>query len=86
MIDDKRFETIREESLNRIIDIARNVESKDYFSSNKYLLEGDWFLGNKVGRPSKEAIKQEAQYLFDRNIEIQQDHERILNGNHNSNS
>lgn len=75
---EERFTSIREESLNRIIDIARNTEGRDYFSANKYLLEGGWYLDDKVGRPSKEAILREAKNLVDQSKEIQEDYTRIM--------
>lgn len=50
--------------LLRIKELASNPESKDYLAANKYLLEEPW-LKPKVGRPSKDAIKFEADKLFE---------------------
>ncbi len=64
--------------LKRIQAVARDPESKDYLAANKYLLEEPW-KKPKVGRPSKEAIAQEASKLNDMNRLIEEAHTRINN-------
>lgn len=46
-------------------------------SANKYLLEGKWKSDNPVGRPTKEAIKREANRLFQNDFDLQDDLTRI---------
>lgn len=62
--------------LKRIKLIAADPESKDYLAANKYLLEEPW-KKPKVGRPSKDAIVQEAMKLKDDDKLIEEAFNRI---------
>lgn len=56
---------IRAEALSRILNEA-NSDRRESLSANKYLLEKGWVTTSKdkVGRPSKEKIRSEAERLF----------------------
>lgn len=73
--------TLEEDSsvyIRRIQELARNPESKDYLAANKYLLEETW-KKPKVGRPSKDAIKEQASRLQEDHLKILEAYERINN-------
>lgn len=67
------------EALTRIMREASS-ERKESFAANKYLLEKGWAhkSADKVGRPSKEAIKQEARRMVQDNSRINEDYSRII--------
>lgn len=55
---------IKAEALQNIIKAADDEDGKNNYQAAKYLLEGGWKdKGDKVGRPSKEDIKREAQKI-----------------------
>lgn len=56
--------------------LREKAKTGDY-QSNKFLLEGSWKGREKVGRPSKAKIKEEANKLFKNSEEITDDLDRI---------
>jgi len=81
-LDAWRFEkdlAIKSNALKGIMEEAAGG-GKNALSANKYLIEKN-FTGddkkNNVGRPSRDAIKQEAQILYDRDKELEEDYNRI---------
>jgi len=52
---------------------------KNALTANRYLIEKNFVGGEKekVGRPSKERIKEQAQILFERDKELDEDYNRI---------
>jgi hypothetical protein len=76
---------LRAKALANILSISRDPDSKYFYESNKFLLSNNWKpdTSNKVGRPSKEAIKQEAEALFNSSKETQNDYLRLIDGKPN---
>lgn len=70
---------IRADALNSVIQVARDPSHKSSYEANKYLLSGNWKdrTDGKVGRPSKEAIKAQAEELFKDRSATQEDLKRI---------
>jgi len=64
--------------IRRIQELARDPDCKDYLAANKYLLEEPWKKA-KVGRPSKEAIAQEASRLVEDMATVEEHYNRIFN-------
>jgi len=66
------------EALNRIISEAQS-DRRESFAANKYLLEKGWQPkgADKVGRPSKEAIKHQAERMVQDRSRIELDFNRI---------
>lgn len=74
---------IRANALKSIRNVASDGFHKQSYEANKFLLLGGWKPQqgkDKVGRPSKEAIKSEAERLFENEKSINEDYKRILNG------
>lgn len=72
---------LRAKALNRIKDIAQDETNRASFAANKLLLEGGWMDKEevkKVGRPSKEAIRAEADALFNSEKSTEQDYQRVF--------
>lgn len=64
-----------------LVRIRRRAEesSKDGLSADKILLSGGWKAGeSKVGRPTKEKIKQEAERLTKERTVFDEDFDRIM--------
>jgi hypothetical protein len=56
---------MKSEALSRVISESK-TNSKDSLAANKYLLEKKWVAKDgdqKRGRPTREAIKKEAEFL-----------------------
>lgn len=73
---------IRAKALNQIREIAKDETSRSSFAANKLLLEGGWMDKEekaKVGRPSKDEIRKQADNLFELEKEAASDLERITN-------
>jgi len=72
---------IKAKALKRVMEIANDGESKESFQASKFLLSGLWKdkTEGKVGRPSKEAIKREAESLFEAERQTSEDLLRITN-------
>lgn len=66
------------EALTRIM-LEASSERKESFAANKYLLEKGWAksTGDRVGRPSKEAIKHQARQMVHENTRLAEDWNRI---------
>ena len=73
---------IRAEALLRLEDVAKDIEHKEFFNANKILLQGGWKedITNTKGRPSKEEIHKETVRLANLERQLQEDYERINNG------
>lgn len=59
------------------------ADKKESFQAQKFIVQGGWKTPEdkeKVGRPSKEKIKDEAEKLFLSSTEHDEDFERILGG------
>jgi hypothetical protein len=70
---------MRAKALNRIKTRAASAD-KDSFAADKILLAGGWKTTEdkqKVGRPSKEKIQQEAEKLFSAATEFDEDFKRL---------
>lgn len=69
---------LQSQALARIIAEAK-TSSRNSFTANKYLLERGWEPKEKgsAGRPSKEAIKQEASRIASEAQRIESDFERL---------
>lgn len=70
---------LRSEALTRLREEA-NSGSRNAFQANRFLALGGWLpkeTKRKVGRPSTEAIKQEAAELFEFEKSILADHDRL---------
>lgn len=87
-LDDMREEvdvSVKAKALNSIRDVASNVEDKNSYNANKFLLENGIAIKKDMrGRPSKEKIKQEADKLFVLREEVDEDYERIFGVRPNS--
>lgn len=70
---------LRAKALKNIMTTADGA-GRDAFQASKFLLEGNWLSAKnqKVGRPSKEAIRQAANEHFEHNRRLQEDAERVL--------
>lgn len=72
---------ILSEALARLRSEAKS-STRDAFAANKFLIEKKWLTPAEkkaqVGRPSKEAIKREAHFLFTDAQSAQDDYDRIL--------
>ena len=75
---------LKAKALLRIRKLAEEG-GKDSLSADKILLQGGWKekeeAKQKVGRPTKEAIKKEADLLFKSQSEFEDDFNRIIKGN-----
>lgn len=73
---------LRAKALLAIREKAASKVDKEAFTANKFLVQGSWKSDEdkqKVGRPTKDKIKQEAEILFKAKTEIDDDYERIMN-------
>jgi hypothetical protein len=75
---------LRSKALANIMEVAADKKSQSNFSANKYLLEKEFVNSGKkdsktssVGRPTKDAIRREAEALFNKNTDISEDYKRI---------
>lgn len=69
---------LRSFALSHIMKVADDEGSKSYFTANRFLVDrGFKSNDDKVGRPSKEKIKEQAELLFEQNKDIENDWERI---------
>ena len=72
---------ILSESLARLQREAK-ASTRDSFMANKFLVEKKWLTPvekkSTAGRPTKEAIKRQAQLLFDTQTRIEDDFDRVL--------
>lgn len=73
---------IRAKALKNLIELSKGSDPKSQADASKFLLTRNWRgpTESKVGRPSREAIKQEAIRLFEESSETKEDYKRILNG------
>ena len=72
--------TLRARALNAVKAVADNPDHKSSYDANKYLLSGNWKTEkDKVGRPSKDEIKRQANELFISQNDTQADLTRITN-------
>jgi hypothetical protein len=72
---------MRAKALNRV-KVRALSDSKDSFAADKILLQGGWKTSEdkeKVGRPSKAKIAEEANKLFTEHSEFDKDFERLIN-------
>lgn len=72
---------IRSKALAAVIDVADDKYNKLSYEANKFLLSGAWKSKEekeKVGRPSKEKIKEEAHKLFQDSKQEQDDYKRLM--------
>lgn len=73
---------MKAQALSTIKRFAVDSESKSCYDANKFLLSGGWKTPqekrSKVGRPSKEAIKQQAEELFRQSNETESELQRVL--------
>jgi hypothetical protein len=67
---------IAADALTRILAEAQS-DRREAFAANKYLLEKGWQPKDKVGRPSKEAIKREAALIVQGNDRLNDDWVRV---------
>lgn len=76
---------IRAQALKRVRKIAES-DTKDSLAANRYLLDKGWVVNpdgsrgtpRKRGRPSKEAIRKEAEALFKAEKEYEEDYNRLV--------
>lgn len=71
---------MRSKALANIQAVAKDPDHKSSYEANKLLLAGGWKTKeekDRVGRPSKDAIKQKAEELFKAKEETQEDYLRI---------
>lgn len=73
--------TTRAKALQEVQRVAADSSHKSSYEANKYLLSGNWKGGDKgkVGRPSKDEIKRQAQELFLSKNETEDDYKRMTN-------
>lgn len=71
---------LKAKALVQIMAKAKNISDKESFQANKFLLQGSWNeeIKEKVGRPSKEKIKEEASRLFKEQSVYDDDFDRIM--------
>ncbi len=72
---------IRAEALLRIREIAKDESNKASFAANRLLLAGEYLTKeekSKVGRPSKEAIREAANELFSTEKSMEDDLKRLM--------
>jgi hypothetical protein len=67
-------------ALRTVVDVARDTTNKASMQACRYLLEGGYLPKKDAakGRPTKEAIKKQAEILHQEEIEVQETAERIL--------
>ena len=73
---------LRSKALMQIVEISKDETSKANYAANKFLLTEEYGIKNSVkqaGRPSKEAIKREAEFLLSSEQESENDLKRITN-------
>ncbi len=71
---------IRSEALKRLIETSKDSESRNSYDATKFLLQGGWRPAkgkDPVGRPSKDAIRQKAEELFQDQKSVNDDYLRI---------
>lgn len=75
---------IRSRALANVLEVSKDPEHKFNYEANKYLLSGMWKTKeekSKVGRPTKEAIREQANNLFLLEKETQEDYLRLKDTN-----
>ena len=71
---------LKAKALTEIIAVANDPDHKSQYEANKFLLNGSWRdKTQKVGRPSKEEIKRQANELFEDKFNTTDDLARITN-------
>ena len=67
-------------ALTNILEISKDSTHKANYEASKFILSGGWKAENKdkVGRPSKEAIRQKAEELFTSEKQHKDDYLRII--------
>lgn len=71
---------LKAQALVEIRKVAENPDHKSSYEANKFLLNGTWKdKKDKVGRPSKEEIKRQANELFEEKFDTTNDLARITN-------
>lgn len=71
---------IRAQALRAVQAAAGDKSHKSSYEANKYLLSGNWVTDRgKVGRPSKDEIKKQAEELFLQKTDTEEDFKRITN-------
>jgi hypothetical protein len=70
---------IRSKALANILYVAKDEKHKSSYEANKFLLSGGWKVKEeaKVGRPTKQKIREEAEAMFAQSQEAQDDFKRI---------
>jgi hypothetical protein len=73
--------SVRAKALSEVIKVSNDPAHKSSYEANKYLLSGQWKSPDekKVGRPSKDEIKRQAQELFLSKSDTDDDMKRITN-------
>lgn len=73
---------LRAEALANIIHVANDKTHKSNYEANKYLLSAGWKTKEektKVGRPSKDEIRRQAEELFSLDKETKEEYDRVMN-------
>lgn len=68
---------IRSQALVNIIESSVS-KTKDAFTANKYLLDANWKGETRAGRPTKEAIKKQAQSIVSDQASVSDDYQRLM--------
>lgn len=71
---------IRANALGNVLAVSKDPDNKYFYEANKFILAGNWRPSDKlkVGRPSKQAIKEQAEELFNTEKQIKEDWMRIV--------
>lgn len=77
VISEAKEELSVQQSAHALLAVAKKAREGD-LRANQYLLEKKWVDGKEVGRPSKAAIKEEAEKLFQQSDLVSEDAARIL--------
>lgn len=74
---------IRAKALAAIQRVADDIDDKNSFQANKFLINKGWKDTEKkestVGRPTREAIKKEAELLHKESSDVDDDYKRLMN-------
>jgi hypothetical protein len=70
---------VKSKALRNVQDIVRDNKHKDNLQASKFILQDGWKKKERVGRTTKEKIKQEANSLFKEKSETAEDLERLKN-------
>lgn len=77
MIEEKECREYISKYILRIMDMAEG-EGREALQASKFLVNYFTQLNKKVGRPSNEAIKKEAQRIISEAQDIKEDYKRIV--------